>query len=484
MTRWWQLRTHAYLVLSVLLSLIVFLGVYALNEARRHARDADDLLGANFKAVAILKQVENLRTGEMRAAAKFRIAGDSEYQILADRQAQKMNDALIELRDTVQGDDQLTPVVTSMMVSARLERAAGYRSMPAFSRHLHEFERRLDEERTARVDRIRVAAHNLDKWISAAFVIAIAVTSWLAFLLYYALLKPLESIRAAARRIREGELSYRIEKFRGFAELTNLRREFNAMASKLEELDRMKFDFLSTVSHELKTPLTALKEGLAFIGEKQGSLSPVVAARALEVCSQAVKRLETMIQNILNHAKMDSGFYSFDERPKDFIAVLDGAIQGIKPIAERRRIPIELRAPSVQIFASFSTEGITHAIENLVLNAVKYGESARPVVVDVKRVDIRPVPQIEVRVINHGRGILPTELTKVFERFFRGANSDGHSGVGLGLNVVKRIIEAHHGTVEAQSADGITTFLLRIPQRYESVVDSRPNVTTTLEGHA
>jgi signal transduction histidine kinase len=154
--------------------------------------------------------------------------------------------------------------------------------------------------------------------------------------------------------------------------------------------------------------------------------------------------------------------------------VVEAALQGVRPIADRRGMHIELRMQAKQPLAAFSTEGITHVLENLLFNAVKYGDASEPIVVEVKRLPGEPVAQLEVRVINRGKGLLPAELKQVFERFFRASNADGQKGVGLGLSVVKRIIEAHHGTVWAESEGGVTTFAFRIPQRYESSVSELP----------
>ena len=448
--------------------LIVFLGAFALSEAKRHAFEADELLGSNFNATSILRQLETARAEELRAAAKSRVTGDVAYEAQARRERRVAFEALERLRANSIGDRAVVEAVERLIAVRRTESAMGGRPIPAFVLLLRELEQSLENAKAEHAESIRIVAKDLDRVIFVTFLFAIGVTTWLGMLLYYALLKPLESIKHAARRIREGELSYRIEKFRGFAELSDLRQEFNAMAAKLEELDSMKSDFLSTVSHELRTPLTSLKEGLQFLAEKQHELPTHVTARTIDVCNQSVKRLETMIQNILNHAKMESGYYSFDERPKDFVTVLHAAISGVKPIADRRGLVMDLKIHTSNCLASFSTEGITHALENLLFNAIKYGDASKPIQIELSRIQQSPVPQLEVRVTNRGRGLLPAELKLVFGRFFRASNADGQKGVGLGLSVVKRIIEAHHGQVEAESSAGVTTFWFRIPQRYES----------------
>lgn len=465
----WKLRTQVYLVLALLLVLIAFLGGYALKGARRGAIDADELFSANFTAMSILSEIESARADELRSEAKFRVTRDPAYRAMARQHRERIMKSLDYLRAAVARDRALAGPVEELASEIR------GRAAPDAAGRIEVVRRGLESTRALQIERLRASARDLGRIILLTFFIGICITGWLAMMLYHALLGPLDAIKHAARRIREGELSARVARFRGFRELSELRTEFNAMAAKIEELDRMKGDFLSTVSHELKTPLTALKEGLLLMAEKREALPASAAARTIDVCTQATKRLEMMIQNLLDHAKMESGFYSFDERPKNFVSVLQEAIEGVRPIAERRGLAIELHVRTPSHEAAFSSDGIRHAIENLLVNAIKYGDGSRPITIEVERIESRPVPQLEVRVSNYGKSLLPAELTQVFERFFRARNADGQKGVGLGLSVVKRIIEAHHGSVAAESSGGVTCFSFRMPQRYQTHA-SRPAV--------
>src|SRR4051812_24433181 len=111
MTSWWRLRTQAYLVLSVLLFLIAFLGAYALSEAKRHVAEADELLGSSVQASSILKEIEAARAEEQRTSAKFRVTRDDAYDTMTRRQHEKVDEAIQKLRVTVGNDGELTPLV-------------------------------------------------------------------------------------------------------------------------------------------------------------------------------------------------------------------------------------------------------------------------------------------------------------------------------------------------------------------------------------
>lgn len=458
MKRLWKLRTQVVIVLAILLSLIAFLGAYALSEARRYADEADRLLSQSFKAGAALKEVAGLETEATRLVAKYTATGDREYRVVARRLDARVDELLRRVQAMVRNSGALADEVNALASVRKQGNSA------RFLKSLQVLERRLGDEGSRNVIRIHEVAQDLVKIILVAFVVAIGVTSWLAGILYYSVLHPIERIKDAARRIREGELSCRVEKHLGFVELRALSSEFNAMASRIEELDEMKNEFVATVSHELKTPLTALKEGLALLAEKREALNGRSLTRTIEVCNQSTKRLETLIENLLNHMRMESGFYDYDETEKDIRAVVENAVQGLRPIAERRGQAVKVEMPHCAVTAAFSTEGLRHVVENLLLNAIKYGDSAQPIRLHVRPIEDAPISLVEFSVLNHGKGIHPSELSRVFDRFFRGSNSHGQKGVGLGLNVVKRIIEAHHGDVSAESQNGITKFSFRIPR--------------------
>ncbi len=254
-----------------------------------------------------------------------------------------------------------------------------------------------------------------------------------------------------------------------FLAFAYFRKSTRTTTARIEESEKTKLEFLATVSHELKTPLTAIKEGLLFLRDNRGDVNRVHLDRTLDICLNSTKKLELMIQNLLNHAKMEAGMYEFDDKPKDFVAVVNNAIHGLRPIADRRGQAIEVYTHSHRCWGVFSAEGISHAVENMLMNAIKYADPAHPIAISIRRIEEGQTPQLEFKVTNHGKEILATEIDQLFKRFFRASNSGGQQGVGLGLNLVKRIIEAHQGSISVESEDGITIFTFRIPQVNEPV---------------
>jgi signal transduction histidine kinase len=248
------------------------------------------------------------------------------------------------------------------------------------------------------------------------------------------------------------------------------------MAEKLQQLDQAKTEFLATISHEIKNPLAALKEGLNLLSTHNEALSPAARAKGFAACLIASKRLESMINNLLQNSRMETGIFKKDMHFKDLQVPLQTAMDEVRPMAEKRQIRIEFTPDCGNLMATFSSDGMIQVFENLFLNAIKYGSENSTIEVHTTRTRRpaqnkgEPVPQIQIEIANSGPTIDESELKRIFERFYRGSNlgalngnATTPSGMGLGLHVVKTIIEAHHGDIAVHSVKGRTTFRIWLP---------------------
>jgi len=301
---------------------------------------------------------------------------------------------------------------------------------------------------------------------------------------------PLRRLTAAANELAAGDLSSRVPPQRASSssvEIAELAAQFNLMAAQLQESvefirrdrDRSR-DFLADVSHELRTPLAALRTFNELL--REGAVNdPEATAEFLESSGQQIERLDWLAQNLLELSKLDSGLVLLDLRPDDLRACVESAVEQAEAAARRRGVRLRLHLPDQPVRIRHDPQRIGQVVSNLVGNALKF--TPRSGAVDV---ELRPETdgaQIEVR--DTGVGIAPAELPRIFERFFRGssANEARSSGSGLGLSIVKSIVDMHGGriAVESRLGDG-TTFVVTLP-RDPRTAESAPAPEPIPTGH-
>jgi signal transduction histidine kinase len=438
------LKANALLISGCLITLTALLGVRAYTVARVHFLETRALLERDLPVQGLLSKLEAAGTAKQQARKKWEITHDLVYAdlILKYQEAVARTEREIErIRPGFFGN--WTAVELSNVPEDRIQSVRA----------------RLAQEREQMVRHARDTAEGLLRLILSALVLSLIITAWLVILLYRGLMQPLRALEETTAKLREGQLSTRMSE-QGVTELRELAIDFNSMAERLEALDRAKNEFLAMISHEIKNPMAALKEGLGLLAASdERKLPPESQRRCVSACVIASKRLEFMINNLLNLSRSESGLFQYEFSRRDLCAAVQAAIDEVRPIAEKRSMSIRLQAPE-SLTASFHWDGIVQAFVNLLLNAIKYGSEGSSIEVAIRGADTEG---IQVSVANSGKEIAPEELQNIFDRFYRGTNSLKQQGMGVGLHVVKRVIEAHRGAVSARSESGNTRMLIELP---------------------
>ncbi len=208
-------------------------------------------------------------------------------------------------------------------------------------------------------------------------------------------------------------------------------------------------EFVSSVSHELRTPLTSIIGYLELLGEHEGL--PAEVGTQLAIVRRNAVRLRALLSDLLHVGEVKAGVLNLVRAKVDLAAVIDEAVQTIRPQAALAGIEIRVDAPS-ELVAEVDEHRLRQVIDNLIANAVKYSGAASPVDVVLRQT----ATAVEVEVRDAGMGIAAHETEKVFDRFFRGAGAlDSHvPGTGLGLNIARSIVEAHDGSITVDSEVG------------------------------
>jgi signal transduction histidine kinase/tetratricopeptide (TPR) repeat protein len=227
------------------------------------------------------------------------------------------------------------------------------------------------------------------------------------------------------------------------------------------ELARMKSDFVSTISHEFKSPLTSIRQIVEML--HAGRVPSEERRRQYyDVLLEQSERLSLLTENILNLARMEEGRKQFEFEKTDMAALLQEVVSYAQDRVRHEGFSIELEIKKGLPMIMLDRSAITQAITNLMDNAVKYSGESRRVIVSAS--DEGALLHIAVK--DFGIGIRKEDRDRVFERFFRGGDELTRTvkGSGLGLTLVREIVEAHQGTVYAVSEPGKgSTFLIRLP---------------------
>ncbi len=290
--------------------------------------------------------------------------------------------------------------------------------------------------------------------VTAILAAAVSATA-LAAIVGRRLARPLGEIGAAARRVAAGDYRTRVPRT-GPEEIASLADSFNQMAAELQEQERLRREFIANASHELRTPLTNLT---GYLEGLRDGIIPADAA-AYESLGEEVERLVRLAASLDVLAAGDAGTTPPRMIEVDVAAAVRASVDLVAPALERARIGLTVETPA-QLAARADLDGLAQVLGNLLQNVARYTPPGGQVTVRAER---RP-GDVLVTVANTGPGIPAGDLPHVFERFYRVDKSRdrAHGGAGIGLAIVKQIVESAGGQVGAQSAPGLTRFWFSLP---------------------
>lgn len=230
----------------------------------------------------------------------------------------------------------------------------------------------------------------------------------------------------------------------------------------LQALDRQKSDFLTTLSHQIRTPLTVIEGSLRLLFH-EGEVEPAARHEFLTMAHQHVDRLIRLVGNFLSLTRIESGQIVGERRELDLSLLVKRTLDRLRPVAINRYIRIDIEQPHGRVLVWGDVEMLESVLMNLLDNAVKFSGQGKVVQVKVEETPTEAL----VHVIDHGFGIPSKELDRIFERFYRIElpGTPKSAGSGLGLYISKIIIEAHGGRIWATSEVGRgSTFSFALPR--------------------
>ncbi len=299
-------------------------------------------------------------------------------------------------------------------------------------------------------------------WRSFTAIFLFAAVAVLVFALAATLVttrkqsEPMREMAAAASRFARGDFSVRVKGAEEREdELGELMLAFNSMADSLEKSEQQRRDFVANISHELKTPMTSIS-GFAD-GIIDGTIPPEKQDEYLRIISSETRRLSRLVRKMLDLSRLQSADRSeILQNSFDISEVIVNALASLEKKISDRGLDVDVQLPEERILVLGDMDGITQVIYNLLDNAAKFADPGSTLGLSLWKKGEKAY----VSVRNHGQNISKEELPLIFERFHKTDRSRGldKDGVGLGLYIVKTIIQNHGEEITASSHGGLTEF--------------------------
>ncbi len=516
-----KISTRIGLGLGFLVVLLLAASAYQLSVIQKLEGISQELAGirleASRTALVLIQEVENVR----EFAAKTLLLGDEDYAAEWDRAETRLAQGLERLGGLALGDAegdarlqvlQAWDAWSTAMADFRPLESEGDAPTPAMALAA------LDEAEPALVALLSAAEDLLaanDARVTAESALAVVgaerarTAAWMGAgaailgallvgsLLWAMIHGPLRRLTEGTRELARGRFEHRIPDG-GRSELGALARDFNHMAEQLGELEELKRDFVSHVSHELKGPLAAIQETILVLleeipgplNEKQRSL--------LDLSRGSSARLSRMISDLLETSRLEAGAAQYDPAPLPLGVVVAESVSEFGPLARERGMGLDtsgIQTPGTRILGD--GDRIREVVANLVGNAVKFGPSGSRVAIRSCFLDRAPSglpsryselqgrespPFALVEVVDQGPGVPVDHREGIFEKFYQ-VSIDGRKqgqGVGLGLAIARRIVEGHGGAIWVDDGEGSgmqpgATFRVLLPvrpSRWSEVADS------------
>ena len=307
-------------------------------------------------------------------------------------------------------------------------------------------------DREAKIEEVSAICLHLIRVTIITVSIAMIVGVIISFINTWSINKPILLLQEKTREIAKGKFNVPLS-ISSPPEIKELGVAFNTMCERLKELDDMKIDFISHVSHQLRTPLTSIREASNMLIE--GIFTDVAKKQheLFSIIKDECERLINSVNRILDLSRMEAGMMKYDFHSYSMVSIITNSVSNLAPLTQRKEITVEMNLPDDLPQVKINEERIVQVVEELLGNAIKFTEQSGRITIfalhDIENKIIR------VSIADTGCSIPKEELDKIFDKFKRIEKGwTAMRGTGLGLSIAKHIIAAHGGKIWAESKPG------------------------------
>ncbi len=281
------------------------------------------------------------------------------------------------------------------------------------------------------------------------------------------IVRPIRDVSSVARKIALGDFDQRIE-LKANNEIGELCDSINYMASELKSAENLKNDFISSVSHELRTPLTAIR-GWAETAKMSIGYDEETVNKGLDVVLKESERLHSLVEELLDFSRMQSGRLSMNFEKFDLAIILAEAADMYKELAKKQKVELVYVPPIDSIYCNGDPNRIKQVFINAIDNALKYNQPGGQILIEQHIED----GCVQISISDTGVGIAEKDLDRVKEKFYK-ANKQVR-GSGIGLAVADEIIKQHNGLILIDSTEGVGTTVTIVLPICENIPEGENN---------